>query len=71
MDTTTLLTDYACSCTGEQALTAQYQALQAMGVPAERIYMDKGLTGTSRQRAGRRGTVFRIAWSALLDLPHG
>jgi DNA invertase Pin-like site-specific DNA recombinase len=49
---TTLLTGYARCSTDEQDLTAQYQALLAMGVPTERIYTDKGLTGTNRNRPG-------------------
>jgi DNA invertase Pin-like site-specific DNA recombinase len=35
-----------------QDLTAQRQALAALGVPADRVYLDKGLTGTSRVRPG-------------------
>jgi DNA invertase Pin-like site-specific DNA recombinase len=35
-----------------QDLTAQRQALAALGVPADRVYLDKGLTGTSRARPG-------------------
>ena len=35
-----------------QDLTAQRQALAALGVPADLIYLDKGLTGTSRARPG-------------------
>jgi Resolvase, N terminal domain len=35
-----------------QDLTAQRQALAAHGVPADRIYLDKGLTGTTRARPG-------------------
>src|SRR5262245_21603820 len=50
--TTTLLTGYARCSTDEQDLTAQRQALLALGVPTERIYTDKGLTGTNRQRPG-------------------
>ncbi len=33
-------------------LTAQRQALTALGVPDDRIYLDKGLTGISRARPG-------------------
>jgi hypothetical protein len=40
---TTLLTGYARCSTDEQDLTAQTEALLVMGVPAERIYTDKGL----------------------------
>ncbi len=39
---------YARCSTDRQDLTAQRQQLAALGVPAERIYLDKGLTGTSR-----------------------
>ncbi len=34
--------------------TAQRDALDRLGVPAERIYVDHGLTGTNRDRAGLR-----------------
>ena len=43
---------YARCSTLAQDLTAQRQALAALGVPADRIYLDKGLTGTSRARPG-------------------
>ena len=43
---------YARCSTLAQDLTAQRQALAALGVPADRIYIDKGLTGTSRARPG-------------------
>ena len=36
--------------TDKQDLTAQHQQLAALGVPTVRIYLDKGLTGTSRAR---------------------
>ena len=35
-----------------QDLAAQQEALRALGVPAERIYEDKGLTGANRARPG-------------------
>jgi len=50
---TTLLTWYARCSTDEQDLTAQTEMLLAMGVPAARIYTDKGLTGTNRNRRCR------------------
>ena len=37
-----------------QDLTAQRQALAALGVEAERVYVDHGLTGTNRARPGLR-----------------
>ena len=44
------LIGYARCCTVLQDLTAQRQALTALGVPDDRIYLNKGLTGTSRTR---------------------
>jgi len=43
---------YARCSTDKQDLTAQRQQLAALGVPASRIYLDKGLTGSSRARPG-------------------
>ncbi len=45
---------YARVSTDEQDLTAQRDALMALGVRAERIYVDHGLTGTNRDRPGLR-----------------
>lgn len=45
---------YARVSTEGQDLTAQRNALEALGVPAERIYVDHGLTGTNRDRPGLR-----------------
>jgi DNA invertase Pin-like site-specific DNA recombinase len=49
-----LLIGYARVSTDEQDLTSQLDGLRAMGVGAERIYVDKGLTGTNRARPGLR-----------------
>jgi DNA invertase Pin-like site-specific DNA recombinase len=49
-----LLIGYARVSTDAQDLTAQRDALQALGVPAELIYVDHGLTGTTRERPGLR-----------------
>jgi len=49
-----LLIGYARVSTEAQDLTAQREALAAMGVSAARIYVDHGLTGTTRERAGLR-----------------
>jgi DNA invertase Pin-like site-specific DNA recombinase len=45
---------YARVSTGEQDVTAQREALAALGVSADRIYVDHGLTGTNRDRPGLR-----------------
>ena len=45
---------YARVSTDEQDLTAQTDALAELGVGADRIYVDKGLTGTNRARPGLR-----------------
>jgi DNA invertase Pin-like site-specific DNA recombinase len=37
---------------GEWDLTAQRTQLAALGVPADRVYLDQGLTGTARARPG-------------------
>jgi hypothetical protein len=42
-----------------QDLAAQREALAALGVPAERIYLDRGLTGTARARPGLDKTLAR------------
>jgi DNA invertase Pin-like site-specific DNA recombinase len=43
---------YARVSTEEQDLTARRNALEALGVAPERIYVDHGLTGTNRERPG-------------------
>ena len=45
---------YARVSTTGQDLTAQRDALGALGVDAERVYVDHGLTGTNRARPGLR-----------------
>ena len=49
-----LLVGYARVSTDEQDLTAQREALAGLGVAPERIYVDHGLTGTTRARPGLR-----------------
>ncbi|MGO9956203.1 MAG: recombinase family protein [Solirubrobacteraceae bacterium] len=49
-----LLIGYARVSTDEQDLTAQRDALAALGVDSGRIYVDHGLTGTNRERPGLR-----------------
>src|SRR6186997_3564820 len=45
---------YARVSTDKQDLTAQRDALAALGVSSDRIYTDHGLTGTNRARPGLR-----------------
>jgi DNA invertase Pin-like site-specific DNA recombinase len=45
---------YARVSTQGQDLTAQREGLERLGVEAERIYVDHGLTGTNRDRPGLR-----------------
>ena len=45
---------YARVSTVDQDLTAQREALTALGVDPKRIYVDHGLTGTNRDRPGLR-----------------
>ena len=45
---------YARVSTDGQDLTAQRDGLVALGVAAERVYVDHGLTGTNRDRPGLR-----------------
>lgn len=51
---TALLIGYARCSTEQQDLTAHRDALAALGVPAVRVYVDHGLTGTNRDRPGLR-----------------
>ena len=52
-----LLVGYARCSTDQQDLTAQRDALSGLGVEADRIYVDHGLTGTNRERPGLREAV--------------
>ncbi len=49
---TTTLIGYARCFTDKQDLAAQKAALEKLGVAADRIYTDHGLTGTNRSRPG-------------------
>lgn len=48
---------YARVSTDGQDLTAQTDALLALGVPAERVFTDKGMTGTKRDRPGLKSAL--------------
>jgi DNA invertase Pin-like site-specific DNA recombinase len=49
---TATLIGYARCSTDKQDLAAQKAALEQLGVASERIYTDRGLTGTNRARSG-------------------
>ncbi|WP_431836522.1 recombinase family protein [Cellulomonas sp. Y8] len=57
---TGILVGYARCSTAGQDLTAQREALQAMGVEASRVYVDHGLTGTNRDRPGLREALAAV-----------
>jgi DNA invertase Pin-like site-specific DNA recombinase len=48
---------YARVSTDRQDLTAQTDALLALGVPADRVFTDKGMTGTKRDRPGLKSAL--------------
>ncbi len=55
-----LLVGYGRCSTEQQDLTAQRDALLSLGVEAERIYVDHGLTGTNRERPGLREALAAV-----------
>jgi hypothetical protein len=60
-----LLVGYARCSTDQQDFTAQRDALLGLGVEAERIYVDHGLTGTNRERPGLREALAPAATVTL------
>jgi DNA invertase Pin-like site-specific DNA recombinase len=64
------LIGYARCSTVLQDLTAQREALTALGVPDERIYLDKGLTGTSRARPGLDQALAAVRSGDTLVVPN-
>jgi DNA invertase Pin-like site-specific DNA recombinase len=52
---------YAQVSTDDQDLTAQRDALAALDVALDRIYVDHGLTGTNRDRPGLREAMAAAA----------
>jgi DNA invertase Pin-like site-specific DNA recombinase len=63
------LIGYARCSTVEQDLTAQRETLIALGVPDDRIYLDKGLTGTSRARPGLDQALAAVRAGDTLVVP--
>ncbi|MTD15436.1 IS481 family transposase [Nakamurella sp. YIM 132087] len=55
-----MIVGYARCSTDEQDLTAQRQQLVALGVAPDRIYVDQGLTHTTRSRPGLREALAAV-----------
>jgi DNA invertase Pin-like site-specific DNA recombinase len=60
---------YARCSTDKQDLAAQKAALEKLGVPAERIYTDHGLTGASRARPGLDQALAAVRSGDTLVVP--
>ena len=63
------LVGYARCSTDKQDLTSQRQALAELGVAPDRIYMDKGLTGTNRARPGLDQAMAAVRKGDTLVVP--
>jgi len=63
------LIGYARCSTVAQDLTAQREILVGLGVPVGRIYLDKGLTGTSRARPGLDQALAAVRSGDTLVVP--
>jgi DNA invertase Pin-like site-specific DNA recombinase len=61
-----LFVRYARCTTDQQVPNAQRDALLGLGVEAERIYVDHGLTGTNRERPGLREALAACRASDIL-----
>jgi len=60
---------YARCSTDKQDLAAQRAMLEALGVAPERIYMDRGLTGTTRARPGLDQALAAVRTGDTLVVP--
>ena len=65
----TTLIGYARCSTDKQDLSAQKQALLDLGVAPDRIYTDKGLTGTHRNRPGLDQALAAVREGDTLVVP--
>lgn len=63
------LVGYARCSTDKQDLAAQEAALRELGVSPERIYTDRGLTGTSRSRPGLDQALAAVRQGDTLVVP--
>jgi len=66
---TTTLIGYARCSTDKQDLAAQKAALEQLGVAADRIYTDHGLTGTNRSRPGLDQALAAVRTGDTLVVP--
>ena len=66
---TTTLVGYARCSTDKQDLAAQQTMLEAFGVAPDRIYMDRGLTGTTRDRPGLDQALAAVRAGDTLVVP--
>ena len=66
---TKTLIGYARCSTDKQDLTAQQSALIELGVAADRIYTDHGLTGTNRSRPGLDQALAAVRLGDTLVVP--
>jgi len=66
---TATLIGYARCSTDRQDLTAQRQALRELGVGEDRIYTDRGLTGTNRARPGLDQAIAAVRQGDTLVVP--
>jgi DNA invertase Pin-like site-specific DNA recombinase len=60
---------YARCSTDKQDLAAQRAALEALGVPADRVYTDHGLTGANRARPGLDQALAAVREGDTLVVP--
>lgn len=60
---------YARCSTDRQDLTAQQEALVNLGVPHDRVYTDKGLIGSKRQRPGLDQALAAVRQGDMLVVP--
>ena len=63
------LIGYARCSIDKQDLTAQRNALEALGVKPDRIYLDHGLTGTNRERPGLEKAIAAVRSGDTLVVP--
>ncbi len=63
------LIGYTRCSTDEQDLTAQRQALHALGVPPDRVYIDHGISGTKRERPGLDQALAAVRTGDTLVVP--